>query len=68
MATHMTCCCCGDYAGRFEQWHNRDSGYGICATCVDWLRNEGTTEECIKDLYGVEGVNFAPLEVQADAG
>lgn len=24
---HLTCCCCGSYAGRFHQWWNRDTGY-----------------------------------------
>lgn len=60
----MTCCCCGDYAGRWQQWWNRDTGYGICRKCIDWLVSSGrATGEEILDLYGVEGVNYAPKEV-----
>lgn len=55
----MTCCCCGDYAGRYEQHWNRDTGYGICAKCIAWFRLRGETEEEIRECYGIEGVNFA---------
>jgi hypothetical protein len=34
----LTCSCCGGDAGEFEQWPNRDKGYGLCASCVVWLR------------------------------
>lgn len=61
MAGSLECCVCGNGAGRWQQHWNRDTGYGICADCVQWLRATGrATEEEIKDLYGVEGVNFAP--------
>lgn len=60
--TNLTCCCCGDDAGKYQQWYNRDTGYGICPPCIDWLRNEGVTEESIFDLYGKEGINFGKLE------
>jgi hypothetical protein len=54
----MSCCCCGEYAGRWEQHWNRDTGYGICVSCVDWQRGRGTSETEIADLYGKEGVNW----------
>lgn len=54
----LTCCVCGDDAGRFEQWWNRDTGYGICAKSVVWLRSRGETEEEIRFSYGIEGVHF----------
>jgi len=60
MKRQLTCCCCGEYAGRWEQHWNRDAGYGICAKCVAWVRSRGETEEEIRSLYGVEGVNFEP--------
>lgn len=56
---HLSCCVCGDDAGTFEQHWNRDTGFGVCPACVAWLRFHGTSEAEIKDLYGVEGVNFA---------
>lgn len=56
----LECCVCGNGAGRFAQHWNRDTGYGICRACVEWLRREGRASEAeILDLYGVEGVNFA---------
>lgn len=55
----MTCCCCGAYVPRMKQWPNRDTGYSICASCIQWLREKrGESEEEIRFLYGVEGVNF----------
>ena len=56
--TGKTCCCCGEYAGKWAQWFNRDTGYGMCAKCIAWLRGRGTPETEIRDLYGVEGVNW----------
>jgi len=58
MTGYKTCCCCGGSAGNYEQHYNRDDGYGICASCIAWLRNKGTSEEEILNLYGVEGINY----------
>jgi putative N-acetylmannosamine-6-phosphate epimerase len=56
----LTCSCCGDRAGRFHQWPNRDAGYGICRKCIEWfLRDERMTAEQIKDCYGIDGINYA---------
>ena len=55
----LECCVCGEYAGRFEQHWNRDTGFGICRKCVDWVKSRGETDSEILDLYGVEGVNYA---------
>lgn len=33
----MRCSCCGGDAGRFEQWWNRDTGYGLCGKCAEWI-------------------------------
>lgn len=72
---HLGCCVCGEDAGTFEQHWNRDSGYGVCASCVDWLRAKARTagpgptpgemEAEIRDLYGIEGVNFAAPEARS---
>lgn len=56
----LTCSCCGSDAGRFQQHYNRDTGFGICARCIAWIRGRGTPEPEIARLYGAEGVNFAP--------
>ena len=61
----LTCACCGGNAGKFQQWYNQDTGYGICARCIAWMRQPTATkavresEENIRDYYGIEGVNFA---------
>lgn len=55
----LECAVCGDDAGRWQQHWNRDTGYGICRKCVEWLVNEHRDRpEEIRDLYGVEGVNY----------
>lgn len=65
---HLTCCVCGEYAGLFEQWWNRDTGWGLCATCRDWLstpdergRIRCTAEE-MRDLYGIAGQHYQAKE------
>ena len=55
----LSCCVCGADAGYYEQHWNRDTGFGVCTSCVAWVRGRGETEAEIRDLYGVEGVNFA---------
>jgi hypothetical protein len=55
----LTCCVCGGDAGRFQQWWNRDTGFGVCAKCIARIRALGkTTEEEIRFCYGVEGTHF----------
>lgn len=63
----LACACCGGDAGRWQQWYNQDTGYGVCADCVAWMRKPASatrpareSEENIRDYYGVEGINFAP--------
>ena len=54
----MTCCCCGNYAGKWQQWWNRDTGFGICSRCIDWMKGRGTPEEEMKGMYGVENIHW----------
>jgi hypothetical protein len=69
---HLECCVCGNGAGRWQQHWNRDAGYGICRSCVEWVakpRGEhqpGYTPAEIADLYGIEGVNYAPAATPAE--
>lgn len=58
MTHRMTCCVCGEDAGRWHQHWNRDTGFGICMKCIGWVRSRSVTEAEIADLYGEEGVNF----------
>jgi len=62
MKRGLQCCVCGEYAGRWEQWWNRDTGYGVCANCVTWVRSRGETEQEIKTNYGIERVNWGKQE------
>jgi hypothetical protein len=54
----LTCCCCGEVT-RGRQWHNRDTGYGLCPKCADWIigRDNMSPEE-FTSCYGVRGVHF----------
>ena len=64
MTRQLTCCCCGESAGRWKQWHNRDTGYGLCKRCAEWIKqhrpfgHEPITPEEFERTYGVEGVNW----------
>lgn len=60
----LTCCCCGE-ATRGRQWWNRDTGYGICPQCVEYVRSKGESEEEIAKLYGERGIHWGLSEVAA---
>ena len=53
----LSCCCCGN-GTRGRQWWNRDTGYGICSSCITWMRGRGTSEAEIASSYGREGYHF----------
>lgn len=56
----LICACCGQDAGQWQQWWNQDQGYGVCSRCA--LMERGRTDaEGLRDIYGEEGVHFAPL-------
>ena len=54
----LECCCCGQPAPAFKQWWNRDTGYGICATCY---RRITAKQGCVEALqrYGHPGVHHS---------
>ena len=54
----LRCCCCDERAGTWAQHWNRDTGYGICPSCVTRQRKRGTDDAEILRLYGVAGVNY----------
>lgn len=41
MMRSLECSCCGGDAGRWQQFHNQDTGYGMCARCVDSIVARG---------------------------
>lgn len=65
LATWMTaepvrglyCAVCGELT-RGRQWHNRDTGYGVCVACVEWVRSCQVCEEDIRTYYGDKGVHY----------
>lgn len=49
----LSCACCGAYA-RGRQWHNRDTGYGVCSRCFrESFARDGREEA--ERLYGRAG-------------
>lgn len=60
MKRQKTCSCCGGDAGKFEQWPNRDAGYGLCRKCADWILGRGETPEEFRRCYGVAGIHYEP--------
>ena len=40
------CSCCGREAGKWVQWFNRDTAFGICARCAD--------EEFTRKVWGLQ--------------
>lgn len=62
---HLTCSCCGGDAGRFKQFHNQDTGYGMCPRCVDDIVERGPEYMerhgiDINQTWGMPGVHRAP--------
>lgn len=59
MTRKLICACCGGDAGRWQQWFNRDTGYGLCRKCADRIETRETPAE-FESCYGRPGVNYAP--------
>ena len=54
---NLTCCCCGS-GTHGRQWWNRDTGFGLCDKCADWLVARGTDAEEMHSLYGIVGNHY----------
>ena len=50
----LKCCCCGG-ATLGRQFHNQDTGFGLGACCVDFVKPR--TEDMAR-TYGAEGIHF----------
>lgn len=59
----LECNCCGG-STRGRQWWNRDTGYGMCVACIAYVRSHGTTEEEIRNLYGIEGIHWGIQSIE----
>jgi hypothetical protein len=52
----LTCCCCyGPAQGR--QWHNRDTGFGLCPKCAAWIATKESPAQMLQS-YGKPGYNY----------
>lgn len=62
-----TCSSCSDDAGRFFQWWNRDTGFGICPRCAREQHRKLSAEE-FESYYGKSGTHltFDDLEEGGD--
>ena len=57
----LRCACCGGNAPAKKQWWNRDTGYGVCARCFEWIaKREG--QEQAESFYGKAGVHHSVEE------
>ena len=60
---HLTCCCCGSYTtGR--QWHDRDTGYGLCDRCAvsiynHWIFGRQRERRYFARKYGQAGFHHS---------
>jgi hypothetical protein len=53
----LICACCYGYT-RGRQWYNRDTGYGLCPNCVDWLKGKNYPAASLKSDYGIENYHY----------
>lgn len=52
----LFCSCCGGWT-RGRQWHNRDTGYGLCVDCIDFVSARETPEQMLR-CYGRRGYHY----------
>ena len=50
---HIRCNCCGYFAGYYQQWHQYDSGFGICQPCL----SKTVYDETTNSIYGKAAVH-----------
>lgn len=68
MKAMKKCACCGGNAGNCEQWHNQDTGFGLCRKCADWIAERtvfGRPDPLANPLefsrtYGLPGTHLEP--------
>ena len=61
---NLYCTCCGA-RHRGRQWHNMDTGYGLCAACYVWIKSRNRqeeTQEWLERTYGIAGLHHSIQE------
>lgn len=56
-ARALDCACCGGDAGRWQQWFNQDTGFGLCVRCAEWVHGRGMAPDAIVSTYGKPGIH-----------
>ncbi len=60
----LQCACCGETT-KGRQWWNRDTGWGVCPKCFQWIASKEGQEEAERS-YGKPGVHHSlPETVEA---
>lgn len=55
---NLICSSCGGNAPARHQWHNRDTGYGVCPGCFEAAIKKDGIEQAIH-LYGAPGIHHS---------
>jgi hypothetical protein len=55
---NLICACCGSSAPARHQWHNRDTGYGVCRKCFEAAVVKDGIEQAIH-CYGAPGIHHS---------
>ncbi len=56
----LTCCVCGETT-RGRQWHDRDTGYGVCLSCAAEQVGTFGYDEAVR-MYGRRGIHWGSAE------
>lgn len=54
---HLQCACCGATTRGRQHW-NRDTGFGLCERCADWILSRHPNTD-MERTYGVRGFHYA---------
>lgn len=55
---NLECASCGGCAPAYEQWHNRDEGYGVCKRCFEEDSSRYGINYTV-DTYGTPGIHHS---------
>ncbi|QLI49444.1 hypothetical protein vBPaeMUSP18_65 [Pseudomonas phage vB_PaeM_USP_18] len=59
----LTCTCCGSYL-KGRQFHNQDTGYGLCNDCIDYCGRHFDADQ-FQRTYGLRGAHYDIQELPA---
>lgn len=56
----LTCSCCGALTSGV-QYHNKDTGFGLCNQCMPLNSRRGADVNEMVEVFGVQGIHYAVL-------